>query len=334
MAAGHVSPNPMVGAVLVHGNRIIGEGFHEHYGQAHAEVNCIASVQPGDLHLLPECVLYVSLEPCAHYGKTPPCADLIIEKNIPKVVVGCRDPFPAVDGKGIAKLQKSGVNVVSGVMEKQCREINKRFFTFHQAQRPYIVLKWAQTADGLMAGENGRLYISNAITNRLVHKWRAEEDAILVGVNTALLDNPQLTLRHWTGRSPVRLVLDPNLRMTGGGHLLDGSVRTMVLNTTMNAERGNVSFVKIGNADNLVSSALTALHQHQVTSVLVEGGKQLLQSFIDAGLWDEARLITNTRLSIGKGLAAPVLEKSLLVSEQRLLDDHILIYKNRILDFE
>ena len=231
--SGYVSPNPMVGAVLVHSGRIIGEGYHQRYGQAHAEVNCIDSVSETDRRLIGESTLYVSLEPCAHFGKTPPCTDLIIKHKIPKCVVGCRDPFKEVDGKGIEKLRAAGVHVEVGVLEKECKELNKRFFTFHTEHRPYIILKWAQTGDGFIAGplnpsaswrrtfeDSGetkviqeRLLISNEYSNRLVHKWRSEEASILVGTNTALLDDPELTTRLWTGPSPVRIVLDMNLRL-------------------------------------------------------------------------------------------------------------------------
>ena len=211
-AAGHVAPNPMVGAVLVHEGIIIGEGYHQIYGGPHAEVNCIASVPSSLQHLIQDSVIYVSLEPCAHHGKTPPCADLIIRHNIRHVVIGCRDPFVEVDGKGIEKLHAAGIKTETGILEKECRELNKRFFTFHTKHRPFIILKWAQTGDGKIGTENNRLHITGSVTNRLVHKWRSEESAILVGANTALADNPQLTTRLWSGNSPTRLIIDPELR--------------------------------------------------------------------------------------------------------------------------
>ena len=210
--AGHVAPNPMVGAVLVHNDRILGEGYHQVYGQAHAEVNCINSVLPDDVPLIPDSTLYVSLEPCAHFGKTPPCADLIIKKQIRKVVIGCRDPFKEVDGKGIERLKAAGIEVISGVLEAACTDLNKRFFTFHTFNRPYVILKWAESANGKISGSgNERVFISNAWTNTLVHKWRSEESAIAVGTNTAMLDNPFLTTRLWPGRNPVRILLDKKL---------------------------------------------------------------------------------------------------------------------------
>lgn len=231
LGAGAVAPNPMVGAVLVHEGRIIGEGYHRQYGCPHAEVDCLQSVLEGDKHLIPQSILYVSLEPCAHFGKTPPCADLIIGHKIPHVVVGCRDPFPAVNGKGIEKLQAAGTHVEAGVLEAACRKLNERFFTFHQQHRPYVVLKWAQTADGKMAKDGPeRLLISNAMTNRLVHRWRSEEMAILVGTNTAWADNPSLTTRLWPGPNPVRLVVDLHLRLPKNLHLFDASAPTLVFN--------------------------------------------------------------------------------------------------------
>lgn len=223
LAAGHTAPNPMVGAVLVHDGVIIGEGYHKQYGGPHAEVNCINSVAEEHKHLIPSSFIYVSLEPCAHYGKTPPCADLIIRNKIPKVVVGCRDPFKQVDGKGIEKLVNAGIDVTVGVLEKECRQVNRRFFTFHTQHRPYVLLKWAQTGDGKIASySEERLLISNDISNKLVHKWRSEEAAILVGTNTALMDNPSLTNRLWSGKSPIRLVIDMDLRLPKHLQLFNG----------------------------------------------------------------------------------------------------------------
>ncbi|MBO9572642.1 MAG: bifunctional diaminohydroxyphosphoribosylaminopyrimidine deaminase/5-amino-6-(5-phosphoribosylamino)uracil reductase RibD, partial [Chitinophagaceae bacterium] len=232
LAAGHVAPNPLVGAVLVHKDKIIGEGYHHVYGGPHAEVNCINSVPPESKHLISSSVLYVSVEPCAHYGKTPPCADLIIRSRIPAVVIGCRDPFKDVNGKGIEKLQAAGINVILDILEKECRELNKRFLTFHTLHRPYIILKWAQTADKKIGNYgNNRLHITNDTTNRLVHKWRSEEAAIMVGTNTAAADNPQLTNRLWEGRSPTRIIIDYDLRLPHSLNVFDKSVKTIVFNT-------------------------------------------------------------------------------------------------------
>ena len=336
--AGSVAPNPMVGAVLVHNNRIIGEGWHQQYGQTHAEVNCIASVKEADKSFISQSVLYVSLEPCSHFGKTPPCTDLIIRNKIPKVVIGCRDPFKEVDGRGIEKLKAAGIEVVPGVMEQECKELNKRFFTFHTKQRPHIILKWAQTADGFMASPNPsagggsapqrqRLLISNAYSNRLVHQWRSEEAAILVGTNTALADDPELTNRLWPGKSPVRLVADMNLRLPASLKLFDGSIKTIVFNAVKQEEKENLLFYRLEKNKKFIPQLLKALYKLNILSVLVEGGATLLQSFIDEGAWDEARIIENGELSIGNGLTAPVLPGAVKVEEMNLLSDKISIFK-------
>lgn len=327
LGAGHVAPNPMVGAVLVHEDRIIGEGYHQIYGQAHAEVNCIAAVREEDRGLIPASTIYVSLEPCAHFGKTPPCADLIIRERVPRVVVGCRDPFPLVDGKGIEKMRAAGVDVEVGVLEKECIELNSRFFTFNTQHRPYIVLKWAQSMNGRMGGGTGdRVFISNEYTNRLVHKWRSEEAAILVGTNTALLDDPALTVRLWTGPDPIRLVIDKELRLPMSLRLFDGNVRTVVFNLLRHEEQGNLQYYQLAEDSSLVHQLVTALYQLKIQSVLVEGGAALLQSFIDEGYWDEARVITNETLQLPDGLASPVLPFARLTSQERLFSDVINYY--------
>src|SRR5687767_13525023 len=233
LGAGSVAPNPMVGAVLVSDDRVIGEGWHQQFGKAHAEVNCFDSVLPGNRELVAGSILYVSLEPCAHFGKTPPCTDLIIKNKIRKVVVGCRDPFKEVNGKGIEKLKAAGIEVETGVLENECKEINKRFFCFHEKHRPFIILKWAHTADGKMGFESStdRLFITNEYTNRLVHKWRSEESAVMVGTNTALRDDPELTVRLWTGASPVRAVIDRELKLPASLKIFDGQYPTIVFNT-------------------------------------------------------------------------------------------------------
>lgn len=305
LGMGNVAPNPMVGAVLVYDNRIIGEGYHKHYGQAHAEVNCINAVEQKDIPLIPLSTLYVSLEPCAHHGKTPPCADLIIEKKVNKVVVGCRDPFVQVDGKGIEKLQRAGIEVTTGILEQECLELNKRFLTFHTKQRPYIILKWAQTANSKIASTtNERLYITNEFTNRLVHKWRSEEMGILVGTNTALLDDPELTNRLWSGKSPVRLVLDINLRLPQSSKIFNRQQPTILLNLLQNKEENNLQYCQVTKDENIAAQILDICFQKNIQSIIVEGGAKLLQTFIDAGLWDEARVITNTELYIENGLNA------------------------------
>lgn len=327
--AGNVAPNPMVGAVLVHGDVIIGEGYHQAYGQAHAEVNCISAVKPGDRDKISKSVLYVSLEPCAHFGKTPPCADLIIANAIPEVVIGCRDPFKEVNGKGIEKLEFAGVKVVLGVLEKECKELNKRFFTFHQQHRPFIILKWAQTADKKIASESSsRLMISNEHSNRLVHKWRTEEASILVGTNTALLDDPELNARHWAGPSPVRLVVDMDLSLPTSLKIFNNRQKTIIFNTIRHEEAGHLIYYQVTQDVSVVHQIVNALYQMKIQSVLVEGGARLLQSFIDEGLWDEARIITNEQLTIGKGLAAPELGSNGINQESRIQNDTIGIYVN------
>ncbi|HEY4208192.1 MAG TPA: bifunctional diaminohydroxyphosphoribosylaminopyrimidine deaminase/5-amino-6-(5-phosphoribosylamino)uracil reductase RibD [Puia sp.] len=327
LGSGHVAPNPMVGAVLVHGDRIIGEGYHQIYGQAHAEVNCIASVKEEDRPLIRDSTIYVSLEPCAHFGKTPPCADLIIREGIPRVVVGCRDPFPEVDGKGIGKLRGAGIEVTVGVLEEQCRELNRRFFTFHTERRPYIVLKWAESMNGKIGRRGERVLISNEYTNRLVHKWRSEEASILVGTNTAVVDDPSLTVRLWKGKDPIRLVIDRQLRLPSSLRVFDGEARTIVFNELTHGQRDGVEYHQLAADSSLVHQLSMALYQLKITSVLVEGGAVLLQSFIDEGYWDEARVITNEALRIPDGLPAPGLGSGRLVRQEKFITDVISYYR-------
>jgi diaminohydroxyphosphoribosylaminopyrimidine deaminase / 5-amino-6-(5-phosphoribosylamino)uracil reductase len=329
-AAGYVAPNPMVGAVLVYENRIIGEGCHQQYGGPHAEVHCINSVKEADRHLISKSTIYVSLEPCAHFGKTPPCADLIIEKKIPHVVIGCRDPFKQVDGKGVEKLQAAGIQVTMNVLEQECKTLNKRFITFHKEHRPYIVLKWAQTANGKIAGEagGGRLLISNEFSNRLVHKWRSEEAAILVGTNTALFDDPSLTTRLWKGANPIRLVVDMNLRLPSSLQLFNKQVKTIVFNSLKHEEQDNLLYYQVTQDVSLVHQLLNALYQLKVQSVLVEGGAQLLQSFIDEGLWDEIRVITNNEQVVPHGLPAPRMHSGRLLKQESLFSDTLHYFMN------
>lgn len=343
LGAGHVAPNPMVGAVLVYEDRIIGEGYHQLYGKAHAEVNCIASVKEEDTPLIARSTIYVSLEPCAHHGKTPPCADLIIAKKIPRVVVGCRDPFPQVNGKGIEKLLAAGIEVELGVLEKECIHLNRRFFTFNTQHRPYIILKWAQSANGFIAGPasagptssshapagpatNPRTFITNDYTNRLVHKWRSEEASILVGTRTALTDNPALTARLWSGPDPIRLVIDKHLHLPHTLQLFDKKVKTIVFNTLQHKEEENLVYYQVAEDSSLVNQLIIALHRLKIQSVLVEGGAHLLQSFIDEDAWDEARVIVNNDLDIPAGLPAPRLQNADLQSYESLLSDTIRYY--------
>ncbi|HEY9256820.1 bifunctional diaminohydroxyphosphoribosylaminopyrimidine deaminase/5-amino-6-(5-phosphoribosylamino)uracil reductase RibD [Chitinophaga sp.] len=325
MGAGQVAPNPMVGAVLVHQGRIIGEGYHRQYGQAHAEVNCVNSVAAEDQSLIPLATMYVSLEPCAHHGKTPPCADLIVSRGIKEVVIGCIDTFSAVAGKGIEKLEKAGVKVHTGMMEAECRHINRRFFTFHEKKRPYIVLKWAQGRNGIMAAADGApVKISNPYSDRLVHKWRSEEMGILVGTRTAIMDNPRLNNRLWTGKDPVRLVIDREGKVPRSHHLWDGSIPTIFITATPGETQGLTETMQLDFTD-MLPALLKQLHQRQVQSILVEGGPHLLQQFIAAGLWDEARIITGT-VTLTDGLAAPLLTHAIGVDTMQVDGDRIDFY--------
>jgi len=328
--AGYVAPNPMVGAVLIHDDRIIGEGYHQKYGEAHAEVNCIESVKADDKKLIPDSTLYVSVEPCAHFGKTPPCADLIIRNRIPKVVIGCRDPFKEVNGKGIEKLQEAGVDIELGILEKECKDLNARFFVYNTLHRPYLVLKWASTVDGKIANSDySRVFISNEYSNRLVHKWRTEEAAVLVGTRTAHFDDPYLTSRLWPGPNPVRLVVDMELRLPPMLHLFDQQVKTIVFNKLRHEERENLIYYQVTEDVELVHQVCNALYQMKIQSVLIEGGARLLQSFIDAGLWDEARVITNENLLIKTGIPAPQLLGGRVENKFNLGNDRVVLYKNK-----
>lgn len=335
MGMGNVAPNPMVGAVLVYENKIIGEGYHREYGKAHAEVNCINSVSPENEQFIDKSILYVSLEPCAHYGKTPPCSDLIIEKKIPSVVIACEDSYKKVNGKGIEKLLAAGVNVTKGVLEKEAINLNKRFFTFHNKKRPYIILKWAQSADGYIANkDSSRVFISNDQSNQLVHKWRSEEAAIMVGTNTALLDDPLLTNRHWPGKNPVRIVIDLTLKLPAHLNLLDGSVNTIVFNSIKKEIKPGVLYQLIDSAQEVIPQIATALYEMKIQSVIIEGGTKLLQSFIDIQLWDEARVITNDTMNIIDGHAAPCLTDFEKNESVKISNNTIDIYhpKNRSVD--
>lgn len=325
---GHVAPNPMVGAVLVFEDRIIGEGYHRQYGGPHAEPECIGSVTEADKELIRKSTLYVSLEPCAHFGKTPPCADLIIRTGIPRVVIGCRDPFPEVNGKGIDRLRAAGVEVHTGVLEKECIRMNKRFFTYHLHHRPYVVLKWAQTASGLIGVDGARWHISNDVTNRLVHKWRSEEASILVGPRTALLDDPALTVRLWTGRDPVRLVIDKELQLPFSLKLFDGKVRTIVFNNRQHGQDGHLEYYQLATDTSLIHQLVLALFQLKLQSVLVEGGARLLQSFIEEDCWDEARVITNEELEPPAGVPAPRLQNAHRVAHESIFSDTIRYYEH------
>jgi diaminohydroxyphosphoribosylaminopyrimidine deaminase/5-amino-6-(5-phosphoribosylamino)uracil reductase len=331
LGAGNVSPNPMVGCVIVHNDIIIGEGFHEKYGEAHAEVNAVKSVK--NTKLLKESTLYVSLEPCAHFGLTPPCSELIIEKKIACVVIGTIDSFAKVSGKGIEKMIKAGIDLQVGILEKECRAINKRFFTFHEKKRPYIFLKWAETTDGFIDFDRSKhqfgepTWITGEKALIRVHQMRAEEDAILVGTNTALKDNPSLTVRHCAGRNPVRLVIDNNLRLPKNLNLFDGTVKTTVFNSLKNEGIGNIEFVKIDFSKKMIPQILKTLYQQNIQSLIVEGGKQLLESFIEANLWDEAFRFVGDKL-FTNGIKAPSISGTIIHSE-KIDSDQLFVYKNK-----
>ena len=303
----HAAPNPMVGAVIVRDGKIIGEGYHVRCGEGHAEVNAIASVK--DESLLKDATIYVSLEPCSHYGKTPPCADLIIRKGIPRVVVGCVDPFSLVAGRGIQKLRDAGIEVTVGVLEKECRELIRAFVTFNLKKRPYITLKWAQSADGFLdiRREDGNaVRLSTPLSTLAVHKMRAEQKAILVGRRTALLDNPSLTVREWYGQNPLRLVIDRQLTLPPHLHLFDGSTPTLVFTEKEKAATQNLTYVTLDFGQNILPQIMQVLYEQKIQTLLVEGGSQTLQTFLEQGLWDEA-FIEHTRVTLHDGIPAPLL---------------------------
>ena len=322
LGMGYVSPNPLVGCVIVHDNKIIGEGWHKKYGEAHAEVNAVQSME--DKSLLPECVVYVSLEPCSHTGKTPPCADMLITHNVKKVVIANSDPNPLVAGGGIKKLRAAGIEVVTDVLAAEGRYLNRRFFTSMQRHRPYVILKWAQTADGFIARENyDSKWISNEYSRRLVHKWRAEEDAVLVGTNTAHYDDPQLNVRDWTGRNPVRVVIDRSLKLEATCKLFDGTQETICYNLKKDEVHETLTFVRLSEPFT-VEDVLQDLHRRRIQSILVEGGTQLLNSFINGNLWDEARVFLSA-CTFTQGIQAPDVAGN-LISQESVMNDRLQIY--------
>ena len=329
LGAGNVAPNPMVGAVIVYKDNIIGEGYHEKFGEAHAEVNCINSINEYDRQFIKECTLYVSLEPCNHFGKTPPCVDLIIKHQIMHVVIGCNDSFEKVNGAGISRLIVAGVKVDIGILEQDCRNLNKRFFTFHDKKRPYIILKWAQSNDGLIASEDlAKTKISNTYTDQLVHKWRSQEAAILVGYNTVKTDNPYLTLRNWPGKNPTRIIIDELNKLAGNLNIFNLDANTIILNRKLSTFNNNIEFYKINDEQLTTEAVVECLHKKQINSVIIEGGNKTLQMFIDAGLWDEARVITNTVLFLNNGVNAPLLQNQNLESSNNILNDRIDYFLN------
>lgn len=333
LGAGYVSPNPMVGAVIVHNNEIIGEGYHQKFGEAHAEVNAINDVlskHQNSAELLKNSTIYVSLEPCAHFGKTPPCANLIIKHKIPTVVIGSADPFDAVNGRGISKLQEAGIDVLQGILEDECNFLNRRFFTRIKKQRPYIILKWAQTADGFFAPEKPeQRWISSPDAKTLTHKWRAEEDAILVGKNTAYIDNPQLNVREVAGKNPLRIVIDRNLELPTFLYLFDYSHDTVVFNAKKTYFDRNIKYLELEDFDNLLPQLICyQLYLMDVQSVIIEGGAKTLETFIKVGLWDEARIFTSPDFWEA-GIKAPQIGGS-IIEEKELGVDTLRILNNNI----
>lgn len=303
---GNVAPNPMVGCVIVCDDEIVAEGYHEQYGSGHAEPNAIKQVSD---HILKRSTLYVTLEPCSHQGKTPPCADLIISKGIKKVIVGNLDSNPLVSGRGIQKLQDAGIEVEYGVLDKECRELNKRFFTFHEKKRPYVILKWAQTKDGFISrlplpDNKEDNWITGTESKVLVHQWRAQEQAILVGYNTALVDNPLLTTRLTDGKNPVRLIVDKNIDLPTHLNIFNNDAKTIVFNSMKSSETDNVRYIRI-DFQNAIQEILNECYALNISSVIIEGGTKTINEFIKKNLWDEARVFVNPSKTFGEGIVAP-----------------------------
>ena len=337
---GTTYPNPLVGAVIVHENKIMGEGWHQKSGEPHAEVHAINSVK--NKELLKESTIYVNLEPCSHYGKTPPCSDLIVRSKIPNVVIGSLDTNSLVSGKGIEHLRNNGCNVIVGELENECFELNKRFYTFHNKKRPYVILKWAESKDGFMdtdrkvnaIHEANPTWISTVYSRQLVHQFRAEEQAILIGTETALKDNPKLDVRSMSGINPVRVVLDKSLRIPFNYNLLDGSIKSIVIidaSTDVNRQYLTISNLVIEPIDfksNVVEQLLEVLYKHEIQSLIVEGGKQLLESFIHENYWDEARIFVGSS-NLNNGVKSPEF-KGVKQLEITIFDDLLTVYKNPI----
>lgn len=325
-ATGKTYPNPLVGSVIVHNGKIIGEGFHKKAGENHAEINAINSVK--NLELLPESTIYVSLEPCAHFGKTPPCSLKIKEIGFKKVVIGAMDSHDKVNGKGKKILQDSGIETISGILEEQCRELNKRFFTFHEKKRPYIILKWAESKDGFIDKDFKPTKISNELASQFVHQIRSEEHAILVGTQTALNDNPSLTTRLVEGRNPVRILIDFELKVPRNFKIYNNEAPTLVFNQEKDTEEGNAKFIQISK-ENFLQDLMQKLYENQIQSVLVEGGSKTLQTFIDANIWDETIIVKNENLILENGTKAPKLEGK--IYDERVMRDNKILFFRKLL---
>ncbi|GGH05028.1 bifunctional diaminohydroxyphosphoribosylaminopyrimidine deaminase/5-amino-6-(5-phosphoribosylamino)uracil reductase RibD [Pedobacter zeae] len=334
LGMGHVSPNPMVGCVIVLNHKVIGEGYHQAYGQAHAEPNTVKAVFDRYGHeaeaMLKQATAYVSLEPCAHFGKTPPCADLFVKHQIKKVVIGNRDPFSSVDGKGIEKLKNAGIEVLTGVLEDECRYLNRRFFTRIQQQRPYIILKWAETANGYFATKGGQQkWITGALAKRLAHQWRTEEDAILIGKQTAITDNPQLTAREWPGKNPIRLVIDKNLQVPLSNHIFNTEAKTIIFNEIKTDIIGHVQYIQMEDMQFYLAQKIAfQLYLMDIQSVIIEGGANILNQFLSSNLWDEARIFSSSE-SWMEGIPSPVINGN-LKEQVQIGNDQLSIYINNI----
>ena len=325
-ASGKTYPNPLVGCVIVHNDQIIGEGFHEKAGENHAEINAINSVKnPG---LLKDSTIYVSLEPCAHFGKTPPCANKIVEIGFKKVVIGTLDSHHKVNGKGKQIIEEAGIEVVSGVLEKECQELNKRFFTYHQKQRPFIILKWAESSDQFLDKDFKPSQIGNPLTKQFVHQLRSQEHAILVGTQTALIDNPSLTTREIVGRNPVRILIDFDLKVPTHFNLYNDEAETIVFNSTKDEIEGNLRFIKI-EKKNLLENLMGKLYEQQIQSVIIEGGSFTLQQFIDQDFWDETIIVKNENLKLLNGTKAPKFNFKKFETK-KFRDNTIEFYKNSL----
>lgn len=326
---GNVSPNPMVGAVIVYNDKIIGEGYHKQYGKPHAEVNAVASVSKEDQKYLSEADMYVTLEPCSHYGKTPPCADLLVKTNFKNVYVCNLDPNPLVAGRGIKKLEDAGIHVETRILEEEGLEVNKRFFKAMTTNKPYVILKYAQTADGFVARENfDSKWISNALSRQIVHKMRAEEDAIMVGSNTAKYDNPTLNVRDWSGHNPLRVVVDRECKLNKNLKLFNNDIKTICYTTGYDEEQENLAFIPLGK-ETFIEDMLTDLMSKRVHSLIVEGGSGLLKQFVENGLWDEAHVFTSSTAHFENGIEAPNLTSSVKVATQKIEADEYTIFKRR-----
>ena len=323
--AGNVSPNPMVGSIIVYKDKIIGEGYHEKYGDSHAEINAINSVETKSL--LQYSTLYVNLEPCAHFGKNPPCCNLIIDYKIPRVVIGCIDTFPEVSGKGMERMKNNGIDIKLGVLESESRELNKRFFTYYEKKRPYIILKWANSKDGFIAPkeQSEHFWMTCTESKKIVHQWRAVEDAILVGRNTAEKDNPSLTVREIEGNHPIRIVIDKDLKLSNALDLFNSQAETIIFNSIKTKEINSNVFLKV-NFNKLITNILKELYNRKIQSIIVEGGARTLQTFIDRNMWDEVRIFTANEI-LFDGVRAPKIEGK-IISEKKIKDDVLKIFIN------